>query len=244
MLGEVEITRRRDPQTALAGVVLALGHERQLPGCGYSQRAVQHSADFIALIDTLKLSVAALRDRDVPFMLGGSLAAWARGGPEPKKDLDLMVKPSDAERVLELLAQAGMRPERPPEEWLYKVWSDEILIDIIFAPSGLELTDEVLARADHIPVMSVSTPVMAIEDMLVTMLYAIDEHSLDYGALVAIARSLREQIDWPQLRARAGGSPYAKTFITLVEELGIAPRVAQSNPVGSSRVRVIGGGAS
>jgi hypothetical protein len=183
---------------------------------------VRHSDEFERLIDTLKVAVAALRGRGVPFMLGGSLAAWARGGPEPQKDIDLMVKPADAEAAQEALAQAGMRPERPPEEWLYKVWNQDVLVDLIFRPSGMELTDEVLARADRISVMSITTPVMAVEDMLLTMLCAMDEHSLDYGPLLAIARSLREQIDWPELRRRTGGNPFSKAFFTLIEELGIA----------------------
>jgi hypothetical protein len=204
---------------------------------------MQHSGEFERLIDTLKLSVAALREQRVPFMLGGSLAAWARGGPEPTKDLDLMVKRDDADRALEVLANAGMRTERPPEEWLYKAWNDRVLIDLIFGPSGLELTDEVLARADTIPIMSVATPVMALEDMLATMLFAMDEHSLDYSGMVAIARSLREQIDWPQLRARCGSSPFAKAFFTLVEELEIAPRAAPAGAGATSRVRVLPGSA-
>jgi hypothetical protein len=207
---------------------------------------MQHSGEFERLIDTLKLSVAALREQRVPFMLGGSLAAWARGGPEPTKDLDLMVKRGDADRALQVLADAGMRVERPPEEWLYKAWNEGVLIDLIFGPSGLELTDEVFGRADTVPVMSVATPVMALEDMLVTMLFAMDEHSLDYTGLIAIARSLREQIDWPQLRTRCAGSPVAKAFFTLVEELGIAPRAAPAGAGGGtgSRVRVLPGSAS
>ena len=40
-------------------------------------------ADLDELIDTLKVAVAALREAGIPFMLGGSLAAWARGGPAP-----------------------------------------------------------------------------------------------------------------------------------------------------------------
>jgi hypothetical protein len=134
-----------------------------------------------------------------------------------------------------------MRTERPPEEWLYKAWNGEVLVDVIFGPSGVELTDDVFARADTIPVMSLATPVMAIEDMLVTMLFSMDEHCLDYAAVVAITRSLREQIDWPQLRSRCAGSPYAKAFLTLVEELGIAPRADQTPAAGGSRVRVVPG---
>jgi len=79
-----------------------------------------HRDSFNALIDTMKIAVAALREAHVPFLLGGSVAAWARGGPEPDSDLDLMVPPAAAEAALEALAAAGLRPERPPEEWLYK----------------------------------------------------------------------------------------------------------------------------
>lgn len=195
-----------------------------------------------SLTETLKISAAALRDAGVPFALGGSVGAWARGGPEPRKDLDLMVKPDDAEKALRALEGIGMRTERPPEEWLYKAWYGDVLIDVIFRPSGLELTDEVLARAQTISVMAVSMPVMALEDMLVTMLYALDEHALDYSGLLAIARSLREQIEWPALRARVDRSPYGKAFFTLVQELGFAPPSAKGRPDGSSNVRVLHAG--
>jgi Uncharacterised nucleotidyltransferase len=201
---------------------------------GGSPRAVE------PIFETLRVAVAAMRDARVPFALGGSFAAWARGGPLPQKDLDLMVKPADAERALEALAAAGMRTEKPPEEWLYKAFCDEVMIDVIFHPAGLEITDDVLERADQISVMAIDTPVMKLEDTLATKLAALDEHSLDYRPLLAIARSLREQIDWAALEARMGDSPFAKAFFTLVRELGIAPGAAdhQTRETGA-RVRVV-----
>jgi hypothetical protein len=205
---------------------------------------MRHRDAFNALIDTMKVTVAALRDADVEFMLGGSMAAWARGGPEPDNDLDLMIKPDHAQTALEALAAAGMRTEMPPEEWLYKAWHGEVLIDLIFCPSGVELTDDVFARAETLSVMAMATPVMALEDVLVTMLYALDEHALDYSRLVAITRALREQIDWPALRRRASGSPFAQAFMTLVEGLGIAPGPERTREGGAgearARVRVVG----
>jgi hypothetical protein len=212
------------------------------PNPGISSDVTEHD-DFGALIETLKLAVATLRDGQIPFMLGGSLAAWARGGPEPKKDLDLMLKPQDAERALRCLTEAGMRPERPPEEWLLKAYHDQVLVDLIFQPSGLEITDEVLARAQTIPLMAVGTPVMDLQDALVTMLMALDEHSLDYTRLLAIARSLREQIDFEGLRLRTSGSPYAQAFFTLVQELGIATVDQPGGLEAPRRVRVLPGGA-
>ena len=201
---------------------------------------MRRSESFTALTETLKRTVATLRDAGVPFTVAGSVATWARGGPQPQNDLDLMLKPQDAEAALGALGSAGMRTERPPEEWLYKAWDGEVLVDVIFEPAGLRMTDEVIARAEMMPVMAVQMPVMALEDVLVTMLCALDEHTLDYTQLVAIARSLREQVDWPQLWSRTAGSAYARALRTLVEELGIVPATRLSRPRGHDRVRVIG----
>jgi Uncharacterised nucleotidyltransferase len=176
-----------------------------------------------AIEDTLKRTVSALRESGVRFLLGGSLAAWARGGPQTRHDLDIIVKPDDAEPALEALEQAGMRTERPPEEWLYKAWDGDVLVDVIFRPRGLEVTDEVIDRGEVLHVLGISIPVLAIEDVLATKLRALDEHSLDYAGLLEIARALREQIDWPALRRRTAGHPYSAPFFTLVEELSIIP---------------------
>jgi hypothetical protein len=75
---------------------------------------------FAEIEHALKRAAAALNRAGVPYLLGGSLASWARGGPETRHDLDLMIKPEDVERSLDALSEAGMRPERPPEEWLVK----------------------------------------------------------------------------------------------------------------------------
>jgi hypothetical protein len=63
--------------------------------------------------------------------------------------------------------------------------------------------------------------VASLEDVLVTKLLALTEQDPNYRAVLEIARTLREQIGWDDVRARAGGSPFAKAFFTLVEELGI-----------------------
>jgi hypothetical protein len=115
----------------------------------------------------------------VPFMLGGSLAIWARGGPAPHNDLDLMVRPGDAAAALRALADAGMRPERPPEEWLYKAWCGPVLIDLIFEPAGIEMSDALFARADMLPVLAVTTRVMALEDTLAMKLNSLAEQDFD-----------------------------------------------------------------
>ena len=178
------------------------------------------------LVEAMKTAGAALRDEDVPFLLGGGLACWARGGPATDHDVDLMVKRDDVGRASEALDRAGMRVEHPPENWLVKAYDDEdTLVDLIFAPSGGDIDDGWFERAEEMEVAAMRMSVASLEDVLATKLHALNEQEPDYGPVLEIARTLREQIEWEAVRAQTRSSPFAKAFFTLVEELGIVPRV-------------------
>jgi predicted nucleotidyltransferase len=193
-----------------------------------------------AIEETLKKSTAALEERGIPFLLGGGLACWAWGGPESSHDLDLMVKRDDAERALRSLVDSGMRVERPPEQWLLKAWDGDVLVDLIFDPMGMPITDQVIQRGEDISVAGCWVPVMALEDVLVTKLFALNEHELDYEDLVQIARSLREKVDWDEVRTRSERSPFARGFFHLVREMGILP-APTAREHGKVEVRVVDG---
>jgi hypothetical protein len=179
---------------------------------------------FEDVIDAMKVSARALREADVPFVLGGGMASWARGGPETDHDVDFMLRPEDADRALEALAAIGLRTEKPPEEWLYKAWHGDVLIDLIFAPLGKPLEPHWFDNAEELEVRAVGMKVAALEDVISASLLALSEQWLRYEGVVTIARTLREQIDWDEVRRRTSESPFAKAFFTLVEELGIVPR--------------------
>ena len=189
---------------------------------GYGRGVAETQAAFKDLLETLKRAAALLHEAGVPFVLGGGVAIWARGGPESEHDLDLFVKPADAERALDALAAGGFRPEKPPEQWLYKAWDGDVLVDLIFEPSGVTIDDEFVERAPETEVQAVQMRVLRPEDVLVTKLLAMREHELDYESALEIARAVREQIDWNEVRERTDGSPYAKAFFTLVDELDVS----------------------
>jgi predicted nucleotidyltransferase len=194
-------------------------------------------APFSDLEATLKKSAAALRDANIPFLLGGSLASWARGGPETRHDLDLMIKEEDVDRALEALKRAGMKPEIPPENWLVKAWDGDILVDLIHHPTEMPITDEVIERGEVISVLSMEVRVMALEDVICTKLGALSEHHLRYETLLAISRALREKIDWDHVRKRTEHLPFARAFFVMLEGLGIVGE-ATTVPTGAE-VRVL-----
>jgi hypothetical protein len=177
--------------------------------------------NFPELIDSMKRAAAALRDAEVPYILGGGLAAWARGGPPTEHDVDFFIHERDAERALEALVGAGMKPDQPPEDWLLKAWHCETLIDLIFHPAGGPIDDGYFERAELLEVASQTMLVASLGDVLTTKLLALNEQEPDLSSVLELARSLREQIDWDFVRARTGDSPFARAFFTLVEELGV-----------------------
>lgn len=178
--------------------------------------------NFADLVETMKRAAAAIRDAEIEFMLGGGLAVWARGGPPTDHDVDFFVREEDARRALDALVASGMRAEEPLEEWLYKAYDGEVLVDLIFRPAGGPVTDEHFSRATELEVSAQTLLVASIDDVLVTKLLALTEQEPDFRHVLADARALREQIDWTYVRSRSSSSPFARAFFTLVEGLGIA----------------------
>jgi hypothetical protein len=179
-------------------------------------------ATFNELIEAMKDAVGILQRADIPFVLGGGLAGWARGGPKSEHDVDLLVREEDAERALTAFENAGLRVSRPPEGWLVKAWhGNGTLIDVIFHPAGGPVTDETIERAPVLEVMALRVRVSPLEDLIAAKLLALTEQGPNYGDVLELARALREQVDWDEVRGRTASSPFARAFFTLVEELGV-----------------------
>ncbi|HEY2544015.1 MAG TPA: nucleotidyltransferase [Gaiellaceae bacterium] len=177
---------------------------------------------FEEMIAAMKDAVAVLQSHDIPFALGGGLAAWARGGPRSEHDVDLLIHMDDTDAALAAFDEAGMRTERPPEGWLVKAWHPNgTLVDLIYSPAGGPITVDAIENAPEIEVMALRVRVIALEDLLMTKLLALNEQEPDFGSVLELARALREQIDWDDVRVRTDASPFARAFFTLVEGLGI-----------------------
>jgi nucleotidyltransferase DUF2204 len=184
-------------------------------------------SSFDELIEAMKAAAGILQKADIPFVLGGGLSAWARGGPKSEHDVDFLLRPDDADKALDVFDAEGWKTERPPEGWLYKTWHENgALVDLIFNPASGPITDEIIDRAPVSEVMALRVNVSTLEDVMVSKLMAMTEQEPDYAGVLEWARALREQIDWDDVRTRTEASPFAKAFFTLVEALGIVEGVA------------------
>jgi hypothetical protein len=173
------------------------------------------------LLDVLKRAAATLHAAGVSFALAGGLAAWAHGGPPTEHDIDLVILEADRGDALAALQAEGFCVESPPEGWLVKAWWNGVLIDLIHDPKGMVVDDAFLARCSSMSVAAVDMKVVPLEDLLVGKLLALTEHNLDFGPPLEWARAIREQVEWSDVIARTADSPFARTFLFMLDELDI-----------------------
>lgn len=171
--------------------------------------------------EALKRVAVALKQSGIPFALIGGYAVWARGGPEPDHDVDFMVADEDNAKAATYLADEGFQVVQPPEDWLFKVFTDGAMVDIIYRDSGSPATREVVEDADQIEVLSVEMPVLSGTELMVQKLNAMDERSCDLTRLLPVARALREQVDWDRVRHETDGHVFAEAFLFLLQRLDI-----------------------
>ncbi|OQS13018.1 nucleotidyltransferase family protein [Nocardia donostiensis] len=174
------------------------------------------------LLHALTRAANALSRSGIRFAVAGGCAVYARGGPASDHDVDLFIKPADCGRARSELAKAGLRVADAAEDWLTKAYDGVTLIDLIHRPNNREVTDELLDRAEMMRVGPTVAPVVDGTDLLVDKLLVFDAHRLDLSPLLRISRDLREQVDWRSVREQTEHSPYARAFLGLIDDLGIA----------------------
>ncbi|GGO65408.1 nucleotidyltransferase [Nonomuraea cavernae] len=174
-----------------------------------------------AILDTLKRASSGLKDAGVKFALAGGCAAYARGAAPSLHDVDFVLTEHDVPAALDALRGLGFQTAKPPEDWLVKAFDEGRLVDLIFRVSDRPITDELLDRAEPMKASAVIVPVLEATDLVISWLLPLSEHACDYGGLLPQVRALREQVDWTRVATVTADSPYAATFLTLLERLGV-----------------------
>ena len=188
-------------------------------GGGYRTATMNESQQ--ALREALKLVAVTLKDGEARFALAGSYGLWARGGPEPDHDVDCMVAEEDAPRAQDLLAGHGLQVVQPPEDWLFKVYIEDTMVDVIYRARSVPIVRSRFDDVDEIEVESVQMPVLSATVLMGDRLNAMEEHACDFGRVLPVARAVREQVDWAVVAEETKENPFATAFLFLLRQLGI-----------------------
>jgi hypothetical protein len=173
------------------------------------------------LLMAMKRVARVLSDMGVRFALAGGMAVYARGGHVSDHDVDFIIRERDVDSVLEALERSGLRTERPPEDWLVKAFDGDILVDLIHRPVERPVTDATLADTDVLAIGAIAVPVLSATELMVHRVLTFTEHECNFAGAIALARSIREQIDWDRVRDETKESPFAQAFLFLLESLDL-----------------------
>lgn len=175
------------------------------------------------LRDALKQATSALKQSGPAFALGGSYSLWVHGAPEPVHDVDLVVAEQDVDHAARTLGEAGFEVERTPEDWLFKAYRNDMLVDVLHRLGGVPVDAELVARAEEHEVFGMRIPVLPPTEIVVVKLRALSEHYCDFSTLLPAVRAVREQLDWPRVRKETADNDFAVAFLVLADRLGISP---------------------
>lgn len=161
------------------------------------------------VLSKFKKATDLLEANGVAYLVFGGIAVWAYGRRRKTRDIDLLIKRQDADRVLAILSQANFATERTDNRWIYKAAIDGVSIDLIFEAKGeFRLTDEILQRKRQLKLDNYSFNIIDPENLLILKILAKKEiRPADWYDGLSILFNLKEQFDWSYFQKKA--QPYA-----------------------------------
>lgn len=152
-------------------------------------------------------TVEAMEASGLKYVFIGGIASGGLGRPRSTHDIDLFVKPEDAQLALQALAKLGFATEKTDPTWLYKGFKEDILVDVIFKSKGeIYLDAEMYQRSMTAEFHGKQLRLVAPEDLLIIKAAAHSEltpgHWHDATALLSHA-----SLDWEYLIRRARRAP-------------------------------------
>lgn len=149
----------------------------------------------------------ALEESKIPFVVIGGVAASGLGRPRSTHDIDIFVRPEDAESTVQALDKKGFRTEKTDIEWLFKAFMDDILVDIVFRSKGdIYFDEEMQAHQKLVEFHGRKIPLVSPEDLIIIKC-AVHYEGGPHHWHDALAILSHATIDWNYLLKRARRAP-------------------------------------
>jgi predicted nucleotidyltransferase len=157
--------------------------------------------------NALFATLDALEKSKIAYGLIGGVAAYTHGRPRPTQDIDIFLRPEDADNVLQVLEESGFTTNRFNPTWIFKAFKDDVLIDIIFRSEGnIYFDEEMNKHTVQVEYHGRPVRVVSVEDFILIKASAHSEegHHHWYDALSVLAQS---KVDWDYFLHRARKAP-------------------------------------
>jgi predicted nucleotidyltransferase len=172
------------------------------------------------LLARFKAATDTLEAHGIDYLVFGGIAVWAYGRRRKTRDIDILVRQTDAKHTLKVLERAGFMTERTDEAWLYKAMLDHASVDIIFEPKGeIRLTPEMLSRARRLKIDGFSFVFIDPENLVLLKILATKElRPADWYDALSILENREEPFDWDYFLDKAANySTKVLSFLFLAE---------------------------
>lgn len=177
------------------------------PSINPSQVSARNTEEGARFNNVLFSTLDALEEAKIPFALIGGVAASGLGRPRSTHDIDIFVRPEDAEATIRALARREFRTEKFDIEWLFKAFKDDILVDIIFRSKGdIYFDEEMQAHRHSVDFHGRKIPVVSPEDLTIIKC-AVHYEGGPHHWHDALAILSHANIDWNYLLRRARRAP-------------------------------------
>lgn len=167
----------------------------------------EHPDERATLLAAVDAVVHALEVTGVDHVWVGGIASAVYGRPRVSHDVDVLVRPTDARRLLRQLDEEGFATEERAPHWLFKAHRGEQEVDVLFrAIPDVFLDASMLAHARSEAFEGRTLQLVSPEDLVVIKAAAAAEHAPRHwhDALAILAA---QPVDWAYLLERARHCP-------------------------------------
>ena len=170
--------------------------------CPYETEIASETFNFYRNVVTI------LSEANLPFLVGGAYGlAHFTGIIRHTKDLDLFIRPSDVEPVLDTLNKEGFVTSLTDPIWLGKAFSGADFVDFIFrSGNGLgEVDDGWFRHAEVGRVFGEAVEICPVEETIWSKAFTMERDRFDGADIAHLILKRGADMDWERLVLRFNG---------------------------------------
>lgn len=163
------------------------------------------------------------RDRGIRFAVGGGIAVATYVPTRmATKDVDLYVKPSDRDAMIEIVLGMGLRDyfEKCPYQrhWIHRRYEGDTVVDVMWGMPNHRavVDDDWLELGREVEMCGERFRVLPPEELIWAKLYVLQRERTDWPDILNIMYATAHELDWGRLIDRVGSdAPLIEALLSI-----------------------------